>query len=148
MCEEIRPLSCPHIPQRLSEVQVKGYRYGDGIWHFYFQESDSNSGVCVCVFWSVCCGGWVFVCVSKVCPVPAAEINCKLEALSLGIILHTWQSLLRQSERGEAGVRTRWAVQSWCSLSALHWSEIDGLCHLPPVTPTVWVQHDITELYV
>ncbi len=71
--------------------------------------------VCVCVFWSVCCGGWVFVCVSKVCPVPAAEINCKLEALSLGIILHTWQSLLRQSERGEAGVRTRWAVQSWCS---------------------------------
>lgn len=59
-----------------------------------FKRSDSNSGV------SVCGGGRVFVCVSKVCPVPAAEINCKLEALSLGIILHTWQSLLRQSERG------------------------------------------------
>lgn len=90
----------------------------------------------------------VFVCVSKVCPVPAAEINCKLEALSLGIVLHTWQSLLRQRERGEVGVRTRWADQSWCSLSALQWREIDGLCHLPTVTPTVWVQHDITELYV
>lgn len=65
-----------------------------------FKRSDSNSGVCVsvCMFWSVCGGGRVFVCVSKVCPVPAAEINCKLEALSLGIILQTWQSLLRQSE--------------------------------------------------
>jgi len=106
-----------------------------------FKRSDSNS-VCVCG------GGMVFVYVSKVCPVPAAEINCKLEALSFGIVLHTWQSLLRQRERGEVGVRTRWAVQPWCSLFALQWREIDGLCHLPPVTPTVWVQHDITELYV
>lgn len=123
MCEEIRPLSCPpHSPEALRSP-------GKGLslwwWHLALLFSIKQC---------VCGEGGVFVCVSKVCPVPVAEINCKLEALSLRIVLHTWQRVLRQSGWG-------WDGSGPASLFLHHC----GLCHLPPVTPTVWVQHDITE---
>lgn len=92
----------------------------------------------------MCGGGWVFVCVSEVCLVPAAEINCKLDALSFGDrFTHMAVAPASKQPRG-GGVRSRWAVLYRCCLSAGRRTELDAFA-ICRVTPTVWVSH---ELYV
>lgn len=88
----------------------------------------------------LCAGGWVFVCVSKVCLVPAAEINCKLEALSLGDRF-THMAVAPASKQARGGGVRRYGLS--CT-GAVFLHGAGRLRHLPPVTPNVWVSHELS----